>query len=222
MAYYQTGYRYRRYKKHSGRKKWIILAAVLAAVIGVFVFFHKNVAGMLYSLSEATVRAAATEAVNDAVSQTLRWNNVDYNKLVTVTRGEDDRVLSLEADAQSVNLLARQTVTLSMANLSEACGEGVKVPIGVFTGIEFLTGFGPRVTFQIIPIGSVSCDFRSSFDTAGLNQTLHSIYMDVTAAVSVVMPSKTEEISVVTQVLIGESVIVGEIPDAYLKGDIFG
>ena len=222
MAYYQTGYRYRRYKKHSGRKKWIILAAILAAVIGVFVFFHKNVAGMLYSLSEATVRAAATEAVNDAVSQTLRWNNVDYNKLVTVTRGEDDRVLSLEADAQSVNLLARQTVTLSMANLSEACGEGVKVPIGVFTGIEFLAGFGPRVTFQIIPIGSVSCDFRSSFDTAGLNQTLHSIYMDVTAAVSVVMPSKTEEISVVTQVLICESVIVGEIPDAYLKGDIFG
>lgn len=222
MAYYQTGYRYRRYKKHSGRKKWIILAAVLAAVVGVFVFFHKNVAGMLYSLSEATVRAAATEAVNDAVSQTLRWNNVDYNKLVTVTRGEDDRVLSLEADAQSVNLLARQTVTLSMANLSEACGEGVKVPIGVFTGIEFLAGFGPRVTFQIIPIGSVSCDFRSSFDTAGLNQTLHSIYMDVTAAVSVVMPSKTEEISVVTQVLICESVIVGEIPDAYLKGDIFG
>ena len=196
MAYYQTGYRYRRYKKHSGRKKWIILAAVLAAVVGVFVFFHKNVAGMLYSLSEATVRAAATEAVNDAVSQTLRWNNVD--------------------------LLARQTVTLSMANLSEACGEGVKVPIGVFTGIEFLAGFGPRVTFQIIPIGSVSCDFRSSFDTAGLNQTLHSIYMDVTAAVSVVMPSKTEEISVVTQVLICESVIVGEIPDAYLKGDIFG
>lgn len=222
MAYYQTGYRYRRYKKHSGRKKWIILAAVLAAVIGVFVFFHKNVAGMLYSLSEATVRAAATEAVNDAVSQTLRWNNVDYNKLVTVTRGEDNRVLSLEADAQSVNLLARQTVTLSMANLSEAYGEGVKVPIGVFTGIEFLAGFGPRVTFQIIPIGSVSCDFRSSFDTAGLNQTLHSIYMDVTAAVSVVMPSKTEEISVVTQVLICESVIVGEIPDAYLKGDIFG
>lgn len=222
MAYYQTGYRYRRYKKHSGRKKWIILAAVLAAVIGVFVLFHKNVAGMLYSLSEATVRAAATEAVNDAVSQTLRWNNVDYNKLVTVTRGEDNRVLSLEADAQSVNLLARQTVTLSMANLSEACGEGVKVPIGVFTGIEFLAGFGPHVTFQIIPIGSVSCDFRSSFDTAGLNQTLHSIYMDVTAAVSVVMPSKTEEISVVTQVLICESVIVGEIPDAYLKGDIFG
>ena len=222
MAYYQTGYRYRRYKKHSGRKKWIILAAVLAAVIGVFVFFHKNVAGMLYSLSEATVRAAATEAVNDAVSQTLRWNNVDYNKLVTVTRGEDDRVLSLEADAQSVNLLARQTVTLSMANLSEACGEGVKVPIGVFTGIEFLAGFGPRVTFQIIPIGSVSCDFRSSFDTAGLNQTLHSIYMDVTAAVRVVLPSKTEGISVVTQVLICESVIVGEIPDAYLKGDIFG
>ena len=222
MAYYQTRYRYRRYKKHSGRKKWVILACILAAVIGILLFFHKNVAGMLYSLSEATVRAAATESVNDAVSQTLRWNNIDYNKLVTITRDKDERVLSVEANAQSVNLLARQTVTLSMANLSTACEEGVKVPIGVFTGIEFLAGFGPDVTFKIIPIGSVSCDFRSSFDTAGINQTLHSIYMDVTATVSVIMPSRTQEISVLTQVLICESVVVGEIPEVYLKGDIFG
>ena len=109
-----------------------------------------------------------------------------------------------------------------MANLSAACEEGVKVPIGVFTGIEFLAGFGPDVTFKIIPVGSVSCDFRSSFVSAGLNQTLHSIYMDVTATVSVVMPSRTQEISVPTQVLICESVVVGEIPDAYLNGDIFG
>lgn len=222
MAYYETGYHYRRYRKHTGRKKWIILAAIAAAVIGIFVFFHKNVAGMLYSLSEATVRAMATEAVNDAVSQTLVWNNIDYNKLVTVTRGQDDRVLSVEADAQRVNLLARQTVTLAMTNLSKACSEGVKVPIGVFTGIEFLAGFGPRVTFQIIPVGSVACEFRSSFETAGLNQTLHSIYMDVTAFVSVVMPSHTQEVTVLTQVLVCESVIVGEIPDAYLHGDIFG
>ena len=46
--------------------------------------------------------------------------------------------------------------------------------------------------------------------------------MDVTATVSVVMPSRTQEISVPTQVLICESVVVGEIPDAYLNGDIFG
>ena len=222
MAYYQTGYRYRRYKKHTGRKKWIVLGAVLAAIIGIFIFFHKNVAGMLYSLSEATVRAAATEAVNDALSQTLVWNDIDYSKLVTVTRSEDGRILSVEANAQSVNMLARQTVTLSMANLAEECSEGVKVPIGVFTGIEFLAGFGPSVTFQIIPVGSVSCNFRSAFDTAGINQTLHSVYMDVAASVSVVMPSRTQDISVQTQVLICESVIVGEIPDAYLKGDIFG
>ena len=222
MAYYQTGYRYRRYRKHSGRKKWFILAAVLAAIVGIFVYFHKNVSGMLYSLSEATVRAAATESVNDAVSQVLRWNNIDYDKLVTVTRGEDGRILSVEANAQSVNLFARQTVTLSMANLSSACEEGVKVPIGVFTGIEFLAGFGPRVTFRIIPVGNVVSEFRSSFDTAGLNQTLHSIYLDVTAQVSVIMPSRTQEITVQTPVLICESVIVGEIPESYLKWDIFG
>lgn len=222
MAYYQTEYRYRRYKKHTGRKKWFILAAVLAVLIGIFVFFHKNVNGMLYSLSEATVRSAAIEAVNDAALQAMKWNNIDYDKLVTITRDGENRVLSVEANMQSVNLLARQTVALSAANLNAACEEGVKVPVGVFTGIELLAGFGPKVTFKIIPVGSVICEFRSSFLSAGLNQTLHSIYLDVTATVSVIMHSQTQTITVPADILLCESVVVGEIPEAYLKGDIFG
>lgn len=222
MAYYQSEYRYKRYKRPFKAKKWIILGAVLAAILGVFLFFHKNVAGMIYSLSEATVRAAATEAVNDAALQTLTWNGVDYDELVSIVRDAEGNVLSVSANAQSVNLLARQTVALSMANLNSACEEGVKVPLGVFTGIEILAGFGPDITFKIIPVGNVVCGFASDFASAGLNQTLHSIYMEVTATVSVIMPSRTETISVATQVLICESVIVGEIPDAYIKGDIFG
>ena len=61
-----------------------------------------------------------------------------------------------------------------------------------------------------------------SFAGAGVNQTRHSVYMDVEATVTVVMPSGSKEISSVTEVLVAESVIVGEVPDVFLQGDIFG
>ncbi len=219
---YAAEYRYRRYRRPSRRRKIIVAVAVLAALLAVVIYFQRNVAGILFSLSEASVRALTVSAANEAVSETLVWNGVDHDRLVTVTRGEDGGVLSIEANAQAVNLFARQTATVAMSKLAAACEQGVRVPLGAFTGVEVLAGFGPDVTFRIIPVGTVLCELRSEFRAAGVNQTVHSIYMDVTATVSIVMPSQTREVSSETEVLVCESVIVGTVPDIYWQGGLFG
>lgn len=90
------------------------------------------------------------------------------------------------------------------------------------TGIEAFAGVGPNIHFRIIPVSSVSCHFSSEFESVGINQTKHSIYLNVIADISIVMPSRTENFAVLTEILIGESVIVGTVPDAYLQSDIFG
>lgn len=219
-VYEQSGYRYRRYQKPSSsrKKKIAVLAAALAAFIGVAVWLQGNVTDLLYSLSEATVRAAMAASVNDALAETLEWNAVDYDSLVTITRDAENNVLGIEADAQQLNLLARQTTTLSMAKLNAACAQGVRVPLGAFTGIDWLAGYGPHVTFSIIPVGAVQCEYASSFTSAGVNQTLHTILLKAKAAVSVVMPGRTQEISLTTSAVICENVIVGKVPDIYLHG----
>ena len=224
MAYhgYESAYRYRRYRRPARKRKIFAVVFSLAALIAVVIYFQKNVSGILFSLSEASVHALTVQAANEAVSETLAWNTIDYDKLVEVTRDGEGRILSLEANMQALNLFARQTATVAMSKLSVACEGGVRVPLGAFTGIEVLAGFGPKVTFQIIPVGTVLCDFFSDFRTAGLNQTLHSIYLVVTATVSIVMPSETREVSSETQVLVCESVIVGEVPDAYFGNGLFG
>ncbi len=217
---YPASYRYKRKRVPKKAKILIIVGAVLAAVIVAVVFFQKNVTKILYRLSEASVQSMTVISVNEAVSETLE--RIDYDSLITVTHGSDGAVTGISANAQNVNLLARTTATLSMANLSARSENGIKVPVGAFTGIEFLAGFGPKVTFKIISVSRVSCEFESAFSSAGVNQTRHSVYMDVEATVTVVMPSGSKEISSVTEVLVAESVIVGEVPDVFLQGDIFG
>jgi len=56
----------------------------------------------------------------------------------------------------------------------------------------------------------------------GINQTKHSIYLNVVADISIVMPSRTENFAVMTQVLVGECVLVGKIPETFFQGDLFG
>lgn len=222
---YASEYRYKRSghkrnKLNARRRAFIIAGIVLAVLIAVTAFLQKNVSGILYGLSEAAVRAMTVSAVNDAVSETLQ--GAGYDSFVTVSYDDTGRVSGITADSQKVNLFARTTASVSMAKISEAASAGIKVPAGAFTGIEYLAGFGPRVTFKIISVGSVSCSFRSAFSGAGVNQTLHSIYIDVAASVSVVLPSGTREISASAEVLAAESVIVGEVPDVFFGADIFG
>ena len=93
---------------------------------------------------------------------------------------------------------------------------------GAFTGVEAWAGFGPRVNLKIIPISNVECRFVSEFEGAGINQTKHSIYLEIVADISIIMPSKTRNFASLTEVLICESVLVGDVPDTYLQADIFG
>ncbi len=203
------------------RRFWIILISVLAVAALLFIYFQRNVTRVLISISEATMRASTTVAVNDAVYYTLS-DEMRYEDLVTITRDNDGNIVAVAANPLKINKIARDTASISQSNLKNLSLNGIPVPLGALTGIEAFAGLGPSIHFRIIPVSSVSCDFSSTFESVGINQTKHSIYLNIIADISIVMPSRTENFAVLTEILVGESVIVGDIPDAYLQSDIFG
>ena len=128
MAYYgyEGAYRRRRYHRPVKIRKFAVIAAILAAVIGVIVYFQSRVADLLWELSESTVYSRSAEALNSAAMQALQWNGVSYDDLVIITRDGENNVLSIEVDTRAVNLAARQTVSLASAAMNEVCEQGVQ------------------------------------------------------------------------------------------------
>ena len=215
---------YQREQPKRKRRKWrfiLIVSVIFGLVILLLIYFQRNVTRVLVSISEATMRASTTVAVNDAVYYTLS-DEMRYSDLVNVLRNEQGDIVSFSANPLKINKIARDTASISQSNLKNLSLNGIPVPLGALTGIEALAGLGPSIYFRIIPVSSVSCDFSSTFESVGINQTKHSIYLNVIADISIVMPSSTENFAVATQILIGESVIVGRIPDTFLQSDIFG
>ncbi|MBQ4053338.1 MAG: sporulation protein YunB [Clostridia bacterium] len=209
-------------KRRLGKRRilCILLAVFLLAVL-LFFYFQRNVTRVLISISEATMRASTTVAVNDAVYYTLS-DEIRYDELVTITRDNEGEIIAVAANPLKINKIARDTASISQSNLKNLSLNGIPIPLGALTGIEAFAGLGPSIHFRIIPVSSVSCGFSSTFESVGINQTKHSIYLNVIADISIVMPSRTENFAVTTDILIGESVIVGTVPDAYLQSDIFG
>jgi sporulation protein YunB len=186
-----------------------------------FFYFQRNVTKVLIAVSEASMRASTTVAVNDAVYYTLR-DGVRYEDLVEVEKAEDGSIVSVSANALKINKIARDTASISQSNLKNLSLNGIPIPLGALTGIEAFAGVGPKIHIRIIPVSSVTCSFTSGFESVGINQTRHSIYLEVITDISIVMPSKTENFAVVTQILIAECVLVGKIPDTFLQSDLFG
>ena len=218
--YTRTGTRRQR-KMRLRKKIGCIVFCVLFFAVLLFIYFQRNVTRVLIEVSEATMRASTTVAVNDAVFYTLS-DEIRYEDLVTIARDETGQIVAVSANALKINKIARDTASISQSNLKNLSLNGIPVPLGALTGIEAFAGLGPNIYFRIIPVSSVSCEFSSTFESVGINQTKHSIYLNVIADISIVMPAKTENFAVVTDVLVGGSIIIGKIPDPYLQSDIFG
>lgn len=176
---------------------------------------------MLKSIAEATMRSITTVAVNDAIYYTLS-DRIRYEDLVTVTKDDEGEIVAITSNAFQINRIARDTAYMSQQNLKSMSEDGIEVPLGAFTGVEAWAGFGPKVNIKIIPISNVECRFVSEFEAAGINQTKHSVYLEIVADISIILPSETSNFASLTEVLICESVLVGKVPSTYLQTDIFG
>ena len=105
--------------------------------------------------------------------------------------------------------------------IKEKVSKGVNIPFFAFTGISFLSGYGNNVKVKIVNNVSVVCNFSSKFTSVGINQTLHSIYVDVISQIKLSVPFNNHNVKCATSVLISETVLIGKVPDIYLKEGLF-
>lgn len=188
-----------------------MVIVVLIAIA--FIFVEVVVNPIILNVVEAQVDSLGTTAISDAIYEVVNKEGISYDDLVKITYDKDDSVASIVANMEKLNHLAREVSTKAQALLDEMSGQSVKVPLGVFTGLEVFAQYGPKINLSLMPIGSVITTFDSVFETAGINQTKHSIYVDVNTVISVVLPTSTKKIAFVTSALVCECVIVGKVPD---------
>ena len=89
------------------------------------------------------------------------------------------------------------------------------IPLGNLVIPELFSGKGPVIPVSIISIRNSDASFFSTFTEAGINQTLQRIIMDVCVDVSVLVLGRTDSFAVSSQVVVAETVIVGQVPDTF-------
>ncbi len=198
-------------------KRWVrraVLGILLTALI--LLLLERNLESVILDMAYARAEAMAVEYIHEAVRDVME-EAVTYEDMMTVQTDREGRVTMLQANAVRMNELATVTALEAQSKLESAEAQSIAIPLGAALGVPFLSALGPRIRVHIVPVSAVSAAFSTEFESAGINQTRHKIYLSLRTTVRLVIPSGARQVSLGSQVLIAESIIVGEVPQSYVQ-----
>ncbi|MBQ3069929.1 MAG: sporulation protein YunB [Clostridia bacterium] len=158
---------------------------------------------------------AANRIVNRAVLTVFDKQKLTYDTLMRLSTDTEGRITSLRADPLSVNTLKASVALEVQEQLQSAKELTMNIPLGTLCGVTMLSGMGPDIPCRAISSSIPQVQLQYHFDGAGINQTLHSIIMTVSVPLSVTMPLQDRDTEVKCSFLVGETVLVGQVPDNY-------
>ncbi len=213
---------YYKKKRRKFRKKRLLTFFIILTVILSASIYYKNVVCFnLYSLNTAYAYKCSTQSVNEVVLGSLT-NNIKYTDLVSIEKDNNGDISLISANSYKLNLISQEIAKDSASLLERKLKKGTPISLMAFSGIDAFSGFGRIVYIKTINVSSVICKFNSKFTTMGINQTLHSIYVDVICNVNINLPLKNESVECLIPVLISETILVGKVPETVINGKLFG
>lgn len=193
----------------------IVFAIVLIVVVAIAMAIRIGIAPMAERLLRTQVDNQASDAINSAISNRMSSDDFDYSKIVTVEKDAAGTVNAIYTNIAELNRLKTGVLEEIDAQLESLSLEELSIPIGSVVLPELFSGKGPQIPVRVIAARSSDAVFHNSFSDAGINQTLHSITIDISVTVTVMTWTGTYDVSVDSSVVAAQTVIVGTVPTTY-------
>lgn len=192
---------------------WLVAAGVMLCAIQVT---ERALRPVLAAAARYQVRSQVTAAVEQWAARDLQERGVDYSDFVTITRNEAGEIVSLSADMARLNLLRAELSAHLLERLEDSQLE-LTIPVGSLLPLEPTWARGPELHLRALALGTASAEFESEFTSAGINQTRHRLWLELSVPVTVLLPGGGEELTVDSRLCVAETVIVGQVPQTWFQ-----
>ena len=185
----------------------IILASITASII------IKSINPIINQLCINEAKNIATKISNEQA--TIIMYKYNYEDLITVSKDSENNIVMIQANASIINNIASDIPLKIIEEFKENTNSEINMYLGSILGLKTFSGAGPKIDAKIANTSNVETNLKSEFVSQGINQTLHKIYLEIKLDVSILTPYNVVNTSIVNQVLIAESIIVGNVPNSY-------
>lgn len=198
--------------------KYNLLIVVLSIII-LAVLIDARIEPIIKTVAQNQAGNLATGLVDSAVADVLSSNDFSYSDLVELIYDSEGRVAAIIANSVKTNQLKTAIGTAVSEYIGSVDRRRLSIPIGTLSGIEYLSGRGRRIGMYISLSGSAKTEIKNEFASAGINQTRHQIFLEITTHVNIIMSGENTSTGIVSNVLISETVIVGQVPEIFAEAE---
>ena len=176
-------------KRNKKFKYFICVLVSLALVFSLFMVYIERIvlprgAEILHSYAETNMY----EILNSTISEVSGKYSMSYESLVDVNYTSSGEISSMNVNYNAVNVIKSEIAMRVSEKLSQQDEIPVYVPVGAFCDNIYLMGKGPRIKFILVQRGCVQTDFEHSFESAGVNQIMHTLKVTLDADVALMLP----------------------------------
>lgn len=193
-----------------------ILILLVAALIA-FLVLRSRYRDVIRELAETQVKNTTSDLTNDAIAEQIADGVIQYDRIVYFEKDLNGRITALKTNMSEVNRLKTDILNIINDEILALDTSDIGIPLGSLFLPELLSGKGPAIPVHILAIRNSDAAFQSAFSQAGINQTLHQLTMVVSVDVAVLVLGQTSSFTINSEVVVAETVIVGEVPSTFLQ-----
>lgn len=199
-------------------RKLIRILLILCVALGiVFLMLRSRYREVIRELAETQVKNTTSDLTNDAIAKQIAKGEIRYDRIVYFEKDLNGRITALKTNMSEVNRLKTDILNIINDEILALDASDIGIPLGSLFLPEFFSGKGPAIPVHILSIRNSDAVFSSSFSQAGINQTLHKLIMVVNVDVAVLVLGETGSFAINSEVVVAETVIVGEVPTTFLQ-----
>lgn len=201
-------------KKHFKIKYPKFTLLIITLFIGfnsILYFFNNKISPVILKLAEDRLRSEATNIIYETALD-IYSKDFDYKEIMIIEKDGEGNITLLRADTVRLNYLASKLVLESNEKIQDLKDLDIKIPIGYASNNLAVKNIGPKININLEQIGNVTNNYESVFEGAGINQTIHKIYLNVSMKLKVAIPLNSKDIEITCKIPVSETIIVGKIP----------
>lgn len=179
-------------------------------------FLKTTVDPALEEIGTMRARSLVTKMVNKAINDQFR-EELSAEDLIIHKTNEQGETMMVQADTKAINLLITEISKELQEEYRNMKEDVIMVPAGALLGSKIFSQTGPKVKMKVIPLSVSGMDFKTEFETQGINQTKYKVYIKLKSQVKVLAPFSSETINMASTILLAEAVILGKVPDSYVQ-----
>lgn len=199
---------------------------LLLALIGILILFNiflyelnRVITPAIVNISDEEIKRKTVAIINKTILEEYS-DKFNYDQVIRIEKDSEGNIIMLRADTLKMNQIACEVAIRAQEELKNAGTMYIKIPIGYIFRNNIISSLGPKITVRAEPIGSIDTEYSSKFQSAGINQTKHSIYVNVKTNIRVIFPTNISKLEVKSQIPLAETIIIGKVPSTALQFDL--